>query len=210
MVVQLSPRQLELFRARPAATRVPTLVDAPAAPQPVPTPTFDPERATAPARSAEPDDDDADFDEHERLPEAHEVPGLARELAHRLAVRVGGELKVLLTVHDNKSTMISFRRQPPVLKVRLHHLFLEAPDAVVDAIADYAARGRRSAGQVLDEFIAQRQERIRATPTTPSALVSRGECFDLQAIFDELNALHFQSGIRARIGWGSNTEKRRR
>lgn len=135
---------------------------------------------------------------------------MAKVLAQQLAQHVGPELKVLLTVHDNKSTMISFRRTPPLLKIRLHHLFLEAPAAVVESIADYAARGRRSAGVVLDDFIASHQERIRATAASASSLVSRGECFDLQALFDEMNAAHFQSSIVARIGWGRNTSKRRR
>jgi predicted metal-dependent hydrolase len=41
-------------------------------------------------------------------------------------------------------------------------------------------------------------------------LESRGRCFDLQAVFDELNLQFFQSGITARIGWGRHSAKRRR
>ncbi len=135
---------------------------------------------------------------------------LARALALQIAERLGGEVKVQLTVHDNRSTMISFRRQPPVLKVRVHHMFLEAPGAVIDAMADYAGRGKRVAGQVLDDYIASHQARIRALPRKPALLESRGECFDLQVVFDELNHELFQDGIRARIGWGRQTARRRR
>lgn len=115
-----------------------------------------------------------------------------------------------LTVHDNRSTMISFRRHAAVLKVRVHHMFLEAPPPVVDAIADYAGRGRRNSGQLLDDFIAERQERIRAQPHQPSALEARGECFDLQELFDALNKEFFEQRIEARIGWGRQTARRRR
>ncbi len=186
--VQLAPRQLDLFRApkpgqAPSATALKPQLVSPPAPTPV---------------------------EPHRLPAQTQVTGLAKSLAQKLAHHVGSELKVLLTVHDNKSTMISFRRQPPLLKVRLHHLFLEAPDTVIEAIADYAARGRRASGRVLDEFIARHQERIKATASTPTSLVARGECFDLQALFDEMNAQYFGSAITARIGWGRNTSKRRR
>lgn len=182
--MQLAPHQLDLFRAPNVAS-----------PSPVPQPT-----RLAPVMPSAP----------RRLPVATQVSGLAKSLALRLAQHVGGEFKVLLTVHDNKSTMISFRRNPPLLKIRLHHLFLEAPEEVVEAIADYSAKGRRTAGRALDEFIANQQARIRATAATQASLVARGECFDLQRLFDELNAQYFQSGIRARIGWGRNTAKRRR
>jgi hypothetical protein len=134
----------------------------------------------------------------------------ARVLGQRIADSLGAGFKVLLSVHDNRSTMISFRRQPPLLKVRVHHMFLDAPDSVVTAIADYAGRGVRAAGRVLDDYIAARQEQIRALPRRSAALEARGRCFDLQEIFDELNQQYFQGGIRARIGWGRQTGPRRR
>jgi hypothetical protein len=99
---------------------------------------------------------------------------------------------------------------PPLLKVRVHHMFLEAPPAVVDALADYTGRGRRAAGQVLDDFIAAQQKRIRALPHKPTSLEARGRCFDLQALFDGLNQELFQGSVRARIGWGRQSGKRRR
>lgn len=134
----------------------------------------------------------------------------AKALALEVAQRLGHEVKVQLTVHDNRSTMVSFRRQPPVLKVRVHHMFLGAPPAVVDALADYTGRGRRVAGRVLDDYIAQQQQQIRAQPRKPSQLESRGQCFDLQELFDSLNAELFQGGIRARIGWGRQSARRKR
>ncbi len=140
----------------------------------------------------------------------HEVLTLARALAQQIAERLGGDVKVMLSVHDNRSTMISFRRLPPVLKVRVHHMFLDAPPRVVEALAEYAGRGRRAAGQVLDDFISAQQERIRALPKKPAALESRGQCFDLKELFDELNRELFQDGVRARIGWGRQTSRRRR
>lgn len=135
---------------------------------------------------------------------------LARALAQRLATALGPGLTVHLTVHDNRSTMISFRRQAPLLRLRLHHMFLDAPEAVVRAVADYAGHGKRAAGAVLDDFIANQQERIRAVPRRATPLSALGACFDLQQIFDSLNERYFQSGIRARIGWGRSGNRRRR
>jgi hypothetical protein len=179
---------MDLFRARPASAARPA-ERLPAVAGPLP-----------PAPNAP---------SHQPVPRS-ETLRLARALAQQIAERLGSEVKVQLTVHDNRSTMISFRRQPPFLRVRVHHMFLEAPSEVVDAMADYAGRGKRTAGKVLDDFIASHQTRIRAVPNKPSLLESRGKCFDLQVLFDELNRELFQGGIRARIGWGRHTARRRR
>jgi hypothetical protein len=146
----------------------------------------------------------------ERPPSRQETLARARVLAARLADELGPSLKVLLTVHDNRSTMISFRRQPPLLKVRAHHMFLDAPPSVVKAIADYAGRGRQAAGAEIDDYIAAQQARIRAVPTRSAVLESRGQCFDLQELLEKVNAEHFERKIEARIGWGRQTSKRRR
>jgi hypothetical protein len=189
--LELAPRQLDLFRAQRAPEARPRAEQA--APLPA-----GPVRAPA---VTEP---------RLALRSRQEVLLRARALGQRIAEALGADFKVLLSVHDNRSTMISFRRQPPLLKVRAHHMFLDAPPHVVTAIAEYAGKGVRAAGQVLDDYIASRQEQIRALPRQPLALEARGRCFDLQALFDELNQAHFQGGIRARIGWGRQTARRRR
>ncbi|MBL8912555.1 MAG: hypothetical protein JNM17_17815, partial [Archangium sp.] len=82
------------------------------------------------------------------LPSRQQTLQRARQLAERIATFLGPDLKVHLAVHDNRSTMISFRRQPPLVRIRVHHMFLDAPDAVVKSIADYAGRGKHAAGTV--------------------------------------------------------------
>lgn len=146
----------------------------------------------------------------ERPPSRQETLARARQLAARVAEELGPQLKVLLTVHDNRSTMLSFRRQPPLLKIRAHHMFLDAPAAVVKAIADYAGRGRAGAGAEIDDYIARQQQRIRAFPAKDTPLEARGACFDLQELYEAMNAAHFDNAIQARIGWGRQTSKRRR
>lgn len=134
----------------------------------------------------------------------------AQGLAQAIANRLGTEFKVALTIHDNRSTMLSFRRQPPLLQIRIHHMFLDAPSEVVASIADYTGRGRKEAGARIDDFVARQQEKIRALPHRPSTLEPRGRCFDLAEVFERINRLHFENAISARIGWGRNTSRRRR
>lgn len=144
------------------------------------------------------------------LPSRQQTLTRARQLAERIASFLGPELKVHLTVHDNRSTMISFRRQLPLVRIRVHHMFLDAPDGVVRAIAEYAGKGQATAGAVLDSFIAAQQELIRAFPRKPTLLESRGRCFELQELFDHINATYFGGQIVARIGWGRTPGRRRR
>jgi len=129
----------------------------------------------------------------------------ARRLADALAALLTEPVR--LTVHDNHSTMLSFRRKVGLLHYRVHHMFLDAPEEVVDALASFAetARGkparRRQAGRRIDAFV--RIHRGRITPVDPARLETRGRHHDLQAIFDQVNAEHFGDAIEARIGWGT-------
>lgn len=184
----LPPRQLDLFRTPPRRTEKSQSLEsvtreAPAVPR----------TAVAP-----------------RTPPRQEVVESAKRLAETVAGVLGHEVQVLLSVHDNRSTMISFRREPPLLRLRVHHLFLEAPLEVARALADYAGRGNRKAGRVLDAYIAERQTHISSERKRPTLLNARGTWFDLNEILSRLNALYFQDTIRARIGWGRNSSKRRR
>jgi hypothetical protein len=142
-----------------------------------------------------------------------------RELQRDSASRLADELAALLdegvrlVVHDNRSTMVSYRRGPGLVEYRVHHMFLDAPPEVVGALADFAASRsvagrRRAAGDRIDAYV--RSHRARIAAPRPARVVSRGSTHDLQAIFDRLNATWFEGRIEARIGWGAVQGRRRR
>lgn len=127
----------------------------------------------------------------------------ASRLADAIAELLGE--RVRLAVHDNRSTMVSFRRVPEAVCYRVHHLFLDAPGEVVRALAAFAAPRlrngrRREAGRRIDAWV--RQNRAAIAPLDPGALRSRGRYHDLGAILERLNAEHFGGAVRAGIGWG--------
>jgi hypothetical protein len=129
------------------------------------------------------------------------------EAASRLADAISGLLgeRVRLTVHDNRSTMVSFRHAPDAVCYRVHHLFLEAPGEVVRALAAFASLRlrpgrRREAGRRIDAWV--RQNRGAIAPLDPGVLRPRGRHHDLGAILERLNARHFGGAVRAAIGWG--------
>jgi hypothetical protein len=136
--------------------------------------------------------------------------------AGRVADVLSGLLgeRVRLTVHDNRSTMVSFRRSTEAIHYRVHHMFLDAPEEVLGALAAFAgpsrsgAARRREAGSRIDAFV--RSQRARIAAPRLDRLQPRGRAHDLLAIYERLNAAHFGGRIEARIGWGPVRAGRRR
>lgn len=126
--------------------------------------------------------------------------------AERMADALSARLRerVRLVVHDNRSTMVSYRRSRGEVQLRLHHLFLGAPPDVVEALAAFAtARGspsRREAGRRIEVWVGV--QRLRIGPQRDERLDPRGRVHDLKAMLDRLNSQHFQGAVTARIGWG--------
>jgi len=146
-----------------------------------------------------------------QLPREERV-AVARRIADDMAGQLGEPVK--LTIHDNRSTMVSFRRVGGGLHFRVHHMFLAAPGEVVRALATFAgtARGaaarRREASRRIDRFVRDQRDRIGAPRV--GRLQPRGRAHDLAAIFERLNVNEFSGAVEARIGWGSVRAGRRR
>lgn len=134
----------------------------------------------------------------------------AAELADKLSALLAE--RVRLTITDNTSTMVSFKRSGGVVSFRVHQMFVDAPPEVVLALADYASKGRRSSGSVIDAFVRANEARVRRSRIERQAkgLDPYGRFHDLQAMFDELNRRYFDGRIDARIGWGREAPGRRR
>ncbi|MBM4379989.1 MAG: hypothetical protein FJ086_11950 [Deltaproteobacteria bacterium] len=141
-------------------------------------------------------------------PRRDEVLDKAQGLAAQLSRVLGATVRLAVT--DNRSTMVSFRRNPSGLQLRLHHMFLDAPPHVVEALADYAGRGRRKAGAVLDGYIRERDGHIRRVRTRDERLQPLGRCFDLRELYARVNAAHFGGAVQASIGWARTPARRRR
>jgi hypothetical protein len=141
-----------------------------------------------------------------RVPAREESLPLATQLAHRLSRELG--VPVHLTLTDNRVTFLNFLRRPEGLQLRVHHLFLQAPDAVVRALAAYVGRGDEAAKQTLEAHIHAHSGLVRRERHAP--LKARGRCFDLRAVFSRLNATYFDNALQADIGWGRRPGQKRR
>ncbi|HZH02450.1 MAG TPA: hypothetical protein VEY30_01620, partial [Myxococcaceae bacterium] len=127
-----------------------------------------------------------------------------RLLERRLRTRLGDGVSV--EIHDNRHTMVTFRRDLHAWRLRLHHMFLAAPDSVLDAIAGFVRGRDAAASAVLDQFINHNRGYIRRVPVATLRkrlkLEARGKHHDLSRIFARLNRRYFGGRIRAAITFG--------
>jgi hypothetical protein len=125
--------------------------------------------------------------------------GVRQALERRLMAAFPGP--VLLSITDNRHSMISHSTERGVLHVRIHHMFLDAPSDVLDMLVLYLTRGDRLASVRVGHFIEDASSRIvRHTPR--SSLDTKGKTHDLLAIFDDVNSRYFDASVTALITWG--------
>ena len=109
----------------------------------------------------------------------------------RLARRLGAPLTVRVT--NNARTMLSVRRVAGVRHVRLHNMFVDAPDEVIDAVARYLAHGDRAARVEAVRLIWEsRSHRGRETAGQPEAPLDLRNTQSL----DQLRSRHSDVGAR--------------
>lgn len=126
----------------------------------------------------------------------------AAVLERRIQAHMVGRL--VLTVTDNRSSIISVKRMGGVFKVRLHHMFLEAEPRILRSLGRYIEKADAESSTILEQYIEAHSSLIREqTPANRAEeLRIRGEVYDLQELFDRLNRKYFSGGIKARVTWG--------
>lgn len=117
----------------------------------------------------------------------------------------GAGLVLRLHITNNSSTMMTLRKDPggKSARLRLHHMFLDAPPDVRRALIEWIRKPKApDAGEVLGAFIHGQREKIRPRRWRTIYLRTRGRYFNLQRLFDEVNAAYFYGKITAKITWG--------
>ena len=138
----------------------------------------------------------------------------SRELEHRrrqltLELRMHLGTNVALVLHTNRQSMLSAERTRLGFLVRAHRIFAAAPADVIVAIARLLDANDRVAANIIDRYIDACSDTI-AAHARPSQIQARGTFYDLQRIFDELNARYFSGAVNSRITWGRAGKARRR
>ena len=130
----------------------------------------------------------------------------------RLEAALAREAKrpLALTLTENRSVLLSFRRANGRVELRLHRMFLHAPMPVVQALARSLGRTSRSADGEVRRFMNDNLHRVRGTRRPFPPLTSAGRAHDLRAVYDRLNVRFFGGRLRVPITWGRGSGRARR
>src|SRR5215472_3659473 len=110
---------------------------------------------------------------------------------------------VILSITDNRHSIITHRVQRGILHARVHHMFLNAPAYVLDALVRYVTRGDRDASAILGDYIDANGFRL-ARRKRNAPLVTRGKHHDLLTLFQDINDRYFDRSVNAVITWGKH------
>lgn len=133
--------------------------------------------------------------------------GARQTLERRLELAF--QAPVQLAVTDNLRRMVSHTRLRGTLRVRVHMMFLGAPERVRQALVEYIVRGDRRASTVLGEFITANSHKIRASRPVTRPLQTRGAAHDLAEVLATVNAQYFGGALGdVLITWGRRTRPR--
>jgi hypothetical protein len=108
---------------------------------------------------------------------------------------------VILSITDNRHSIITHRIWRTTLHARVHHMFLDAPASILDALVRYVTRGDRDASAILGDYIDANGFRL-ARRKRNAPIVTKGKHHDLLMLFDGLNARYFDGEVNALITWG--------
>ncbi len=127
-----------------------------------------------------------------------------RVLERRMRTRL--RARVAIEVHDNTHTMVTFLKQGGAWWLRLHHMFLAAPEDVLDALTRYVRGSDSEASAVLDRYIEKNKVLIRKLPASEMRKRLRidpvGRHHDLAHIYESINRRYFRSRIKLTITYG--------
>jgi hypothetical protein len=121
-----------------------------------------------------------------------------------LEEKIGKQVSLAFT--QNRSSMLSAKIQDGILRVRLHRIFMNAGNQVIDEIASFL-RNRRGRMPGFHRFVRENREHLNTKPPKKIALTTSGKFHDLRELCDEINAEYFGGMINAVITWGSRSPR---
>lgn len=132
--------------------------------------------------------------------------GARQSLERRLSD--GSSRPVLLSITDNRHAMISHSQEHGVVRARIHHMFLDAPRRVQDALVRYIREGDHEASNLIGHYIEANSARL-AQLSRRGHLVTRGKHHDLLEVFHRLNDKYFDGALHLLVTWGSRGRRTR-
>jgi len=115
-----------------------------------------------------------------------------------------------LTLTENRSVLLSFRRLSGKIEIRLHRMFLHAPAQVVIALGRGLRRRNRQKDGEVRRFMNDNLFRVRKSERKLPPLLTRGTSHDLLDVYERLNGRFFGGRLQVPITWGRGSGRARR
>ncbi|MBN2712707.1 MAG: M48 family metallopeptidase [Planctomycetes bacterium] len=132
----------------------------------------------------------------------------ASDLQNRLCEKAGK--KVMLIITDNTSSIVNAKADNDILELRLHRIFLDAPDTVVETMGRWLS-GKKLERDLIQEYIDQNQHQIAKNAADARDMVIRvdGRYHNLSEIRQYLSSTFLDNRSTATITWGRQVSKKR-
>ena len=115
----------------------------------------------------------------------------------------------MLTINDNRSTMLSVKWEPDCTKVSLHRMFLNAPKNVMQALACYIREEQNAIAPTVKAFIEDKIKTLDYSHQVDlSKLQHQGHVYNVQKLLDDLNSSYFKNKLKLNITWFGNPAKK--
>ncbi len=113
---------------------------------------------------------------------------------------------------DNSTVMISFKeKKGKPLELRLHHMFREADERIVEALGRYIQGKDGKCSAMLTEFINANKSLVRKSPSRRTININPiGKHHRLEGIYRRLNDSYFEGGLDVAITWGRRNGRKPR
>lgn len=117
--------------------------------------------------------------------------------------------KLVIKFNHNISTMLSVRWKPnDYAHVSLHHVFLEAPQHVMEDLACYLSRKDKQLAPAVKEFIEMRWNNLDySNHTKKRNLIVQGNIFNLRKLYNDINDTYFDNQLNYSITWYGHPNK---
>lgn len=119
--------------------------------------------------------------------------------------------RLKLKINDNRSTMLSVKWEPDCTKVSMHRMFLSAPQNIMQELACYLRQESNNISPKVKAFIEDNLKKLDYSHTLDmEKLEHKGDVYNLQEIYNEINAEYFQSKLNLYITWFGKANQRNR
>jgi len=129
----------------------------------------------------------------------------------RLRTHLKAPLRVIIT--DNTHSIISVKTKKNAYIIRLHHMFLEAPESVIMSLAGYITGRLKGVRKTLNDFIHENDWKIRQKTKSRSPrktkISTQGRHRNLLDAYERLNQTFFEGRVRCPITWGNRRKRKR-